>query len=216
MATIKSTSQFWSDNGMYLFGHNLLGFPIRWICNRMLAASFGVQRIQIGSGAMLRGRSAIRMGEDFSAGPGLWLEAVLRHQGQTFTPRIILGRNVSVSAWCHIAATHYVEIGDDVLIGSKVVITDHNHGEYSGPHTSPTIPPNFRPLGCDKEVVIERNVWLGDGVVVTPGSRIGEGAVIGANAVITGTIPPFTIAAGIPARPLKQYDFRIKEWVDIR
>jgi lipopolysaccharide O-acetyltransferase len=156
------------------------------------------------------------MGEDFSAGQGLWLEAVLRHHGQTFTPRIVLGRNVTVSAWSHIAATHYVEIGDDVLIGSKVVITDHNHGYYSGSHTSPMIPPNFRPLSCDKEVVIGRNVWLGDGVVVTPGSRIGEGSVIGANAVVTGTIPPFTIAAGIPARPLKQYDSRINEWVDIR
>lgn len=216
MATLRSISQFWADNGIYLFGQNLVRFPFRAIHNRMLATKFGVQRIHIGSGALLRGLSAIRMGENFSAGSGLWLEAVLRHRGKTFTPQIVLGNNVSISAWGHIAATHYVEIGDDVLMGSKVIITDHNHGQYSGPHTSPTIPPNFRPLSSDKEVVIGRNVWLGDGVVVTPGSRIGEGAIIGANSVVVGTIPPFTITAGVPARPLKRYNFTIEEWVDIR
>ncbi len=216
MASIKSISQFWVDNGVYLFGHNLVGFPFRWTRNRMLAMSFGVKRINIGSGALLRGLSSIEMGENFSSGRGLWLEAVLRHRDRVYTPRLVVGRNVSISAWCHIAATNYVEIGDDVLIGSKVVITDHNHGWYGGSHTSPTIPPNFRPLSCDKEVVISRNVWLGDGVVITPGSRIGEGSIIGANAVVTGTIPPFTIAAGIPAKPLKEYDSRINEWINIK
>jgi len=55
-------------------------------------------------------------------------------------------------------------------------------------------------LDRDKEVVIGRNVWLGDGVVVSPGSTIGEGSVIGANAVVIGVIPPFTLAAGVPAK----------------
>lgn len=183
--------------------------------NRMLAKKFGVHKIDVGPNATLKGVSAVQMGENFYAGPGLWLEAVQSYQGKVIDPKIIIGTNVSISAWGHIAATHYVEIGDDVLIGSKVIITDHNHGQYRGPHSSPNVPPSLRPLDCDKEVVIGRNVWLGDGVVVTPGARIGEGAVIGANSVVIGTIEPFTLAAGIPAKPLKRYDFTINEWVAV-
>jgi lipopolysaccharide O-acetyltransferase len=183
--------------------------------NRMRAKKFSVHKIDIGPSAMLKGVSAVQMGENFCAGPGLWLEAVQRYHGKVFNPRIVIGTNVSISAWGHITATHYVEIGDDVLIGSKVIITDHNHGQYSGPHSSPNIPPRLRPLDCDKEVVIGRNVWLGDGVVVTPGATIGEGAVIGANSVVIGTIQPFTLAAGIPAKQLKRYDFTVNEWVAV-
>jgi lipopolysaccharide O-acetyltransferase len=181
----------------------------------MIESKFGVSGIQIGPGATLRGVSAIKIKAGFSAGAGLWLEAVLRYRDQTFAPRILIGRNVSISTWGHIAATHYVEIGDEVLIGSRVIIIDHNHGQYSGPHSPPDVPPLLRALDCDKEVIIGRNVWLGDGVVVAPGARIGEGSVIGANSVVTGKIPPFTLAAGIPARPLKRYDFATKQWTAI-
>jgi lipopolysaccharide O-acetyltransferase len=156
------------------------------------------------------------IGENFSAAEGLWLEAVTFHAGQEFSPQIVIGRNVSMSRWSHITCAKRIYIGDGVLIGSKVIIADHNHGEYSGPYTMPLIPPNLRALGGVQEVVIETNVWLGDGVVVCPGSRIGEGSVIGANAVVIGTIPPFTIAAGIPARPLKKYNFDSNEWVELR
>jgi lipopolysaccharide O-acetyltransferase len=179
----------------------------------MLAKQFGVDEIDLGPGALLIGVSAIQIGENFCAGSELWLQAVQSYQGKMFTPRIVIGNNVAISAWGHIAATHSVEIGDDVLIGSKVIITDHNHGRFRGPQCSPSVPPRLRPLDCDREVVIGRNVWLGDGVVVTPGARIGEGAVIGANSVVVGAIEPFTLAAGIPAKPLKRYDFAVKEWV---
>jgi lipopolysaccharide O-acetyltransferase len=155
------------------------------------------------------------MGEDFSAEDGLWLEAVTRSNDQTFSPRIVIGSHVRISRWVHIAATHFVEIGDNVLMGSKVVVTDHNHGQYSKDHTSPNIPPALRPLDHDRSVVIGRNVWLGDGVVVTPGSSIGEGAVIGANSVVQGRIPPFTIAAGVPAKIMKVFDFDTQKWTNV-
>jgi len=61
-------------------------------------------------------------------------------------------------------------------------------------------------------VVIGKNVWLGDGVVVMPGVKIGDGSVIGANSVVTQDVPPFTIAAGSPAAALKKFDFTIQEW----
>ena len=176
----------------------------------------GCPNIILGPRCFIRGTAHITIGRNFQAAEGLWLDAISEHEGVSFSPRILIGENVSVSRWSHIGATNLVQIGDGVLIGSKVLITDHSHGQYSGPHSSPLIPPVIRPLVSDRQVVIERNVWLGDGVIVSPGSVIGEGAVIGANAVVVGVIPPFTLAAGIPAKPLKRYSFEINEWVDIR
>jgi len=153
------------------------------------------------------------MGEDFSAGEGFWMDAITRCRDQAFSPRIVIGNHVRISKWVHIAATYLVEIGDDVLIGSKVIITDHNHGQYSREHTSPHIAPVLRPLDHDRRVSIGRNVWIGDGVVVTPDSSIGEGSVIGANSVVSGDIPPFVIATGAPARIIKKFNFSTQKWI---
>ncbi|MGA8727297.1 MAG: hypothetical protein WB608_00995, partial [Terracidiphilus sp.] len=147
----------------------------------------------------IRGLAHIRIGSNFQASEGLWLEAVTSHQGKDFAPSIRIGDNVSISRWSHISATHRVEIGNEVLIGSKVIITDHNHGQYKGTW-DPMIPPAMRPLDCDKAVTVGNNVWIGDGVVITPGAVIGDGAVIGANSVVIGIIPPGAVAVGIPAR----------------
>ena len=209
-------SHFIRVNGLYLFLRELArrcGVAFR---RQVLGGKVGNRSIVLGPRSFLRGLSHISIGENFQAAEGLWLEAITAYAGQAFTPRIVIGKNVAVSRWSHIAATHLVEIGDGVLIGSRVIITDHNHGSYSGPYASPEIAPVLRTLDCDKKVVIGRNVWLGDGVVVSPGSTIGEGSVIGANAVVTGMIPPFTLAVGVPAKPLKRYDFISKEWVRIK
>ena len=62
------------------------------------------------------------------------------------------------------------------------------------------------------KTIIGDKVWLGDGVVVMPGVTIGEGSIIGANSVVTRDIGAFTIAAGAPARPLKEYDHERRMW----
>ena len=205
--------RFERENGLYVLGTTLLEFCNGAVRNYLLSQKFGVRKIRIGPRAFLRGLSSIQMGEDFSAGPGLWLEAITRYSGENFAPKIVIGNHVQINHFGHIAATHFVEIGDNVLMGSKVIITDHNHGQYArSPQTSPRIIPTERPLDRDRRVVIGNNVWLGDGVVVTPGSSIGEGAVIGANSVVLGSIPAFTIAVGIPATPRKTFDFDTEQW----
>lgn len=184
--------------------------------NYLISRKLGVKKIRVGPAAYLRGLSFVEIGEDFSAGRGLWLEAISRYNDEEFAPRIVIGNHVRISQFVHIAATHLIEIGDNVLIGSKVMITDHNHGQYSGQnHVSPQTSPTDRPLDRERHVLIERNVWLGDGVVVTPGSSIGEGSVIGANSVVHGSIPAFTIAVGAPAMARKVFNFDAMEWCDI-
>ena len=204
------------ENGLFVLGAQLLGSPLALIRNHLISQKLRVKKIRIGPRAYLRGLAFVRMGEDFAAEEGLWLEAITRYNDQTFSPKIIIGNHVRVSHFVHIAATNFVEVGDNVLMGSKVMITDHNHGQYSKYHSLPTIAPSLRPLDHDRRVVIARNVWLGDGVVVTPGSTIGEGCVIGANSVVVGNIPAFTIAAGVPAQSRKVFNFDTHQWSDIR
>jgi lipopolysaccharide O-acetyltransferase len=176
------------------------------------ARHFHVKSIHIRKGAYLRGTAHVRIGERFDCGRGLWLEAVTSWGGSTADPEIVIGNDVSVSFWVHIAAISSIRIGSGVMMGSKVTVIDHDHGSYSGQQASdPAVPPAARPLFA-KPIVIEDNVWLADGVVVTAGSTIGEGSIIGANAVVRGPIPPYSIALGIPARPVKRFDKASGTW----
>jgi lipopolysaccharide O-acetyltransferase len=169
--------------------------------------------LSIGSGAFLRGLSQVQIGENFQAGNGLWLQA-LNADGETGQgPKIIIGANFGAAFWVHIAAVNRIVIGSDVMVGSKVTIIDHNHGSYGDGDTStPNDPPRLRPL-VSRPILIGPRVWIGDGVVVTAGAEIGEGSVIGANSVVTGRVPPFTVAAGVPARPIKTFCFEWQRWV---
>jgi lipopolysaccharide O-acetyltransferase len=203
------------EDGFYLTATYIIAFLIGRVRNNFISRQFGVKKIKIGPRAHLRGLSCIEMGEDFAAESSLWMEAITHYNGQRFEPRIVIGKHVRISHFVHIAATNFVDIGDHVLIGSKVIITDHNHGQYSREHTSPDIPPTQRPLDQGRRVTIGRNVWLADGVVVTPGSSIGEGSVIGANSVVLGNIPAYSIAVGIPATIRKTFDFATQEWTKI-
>lgn len=102
---------------------------------------------------------------------------------------------------CHIAAVNRVELHDNVLLASKVYISDHSHGEINADHIR--LPPRLRPVVSRGPVIIEADVWIGEGAVILPGVRIGRGAIIGANSVVTRNIPPYSTAAGAPARVLK-------------
>lgn len=203
------------ENGSYVFLSTLAGRAIRLVRNRMLARKLGVVRLNIGPRSYLRGLSSITMGEDFSAAEGLWLEAVTQCGGKKFNPRLVIGNHVRVSRWSHIACTCSVTIGDHVLIGSKVMITDHNHGQFGDGATPPEIPPAQRPLDANRPVSIGSNVWLGDGVVVCPGVTMGEGSVAGANAVVTTNVPPYTLVAGMPARPIRRFDAAQRSWTRV-
>lgn len=76
---------------------------------------------------------------------------------------------------CAVTCMERIEIGEGSQIGNNVVIVDHNHtGDFSGYTTSP--------------VIIGKQVWIGANCVILPGSKIGDGAVIGAGSVVTGEV----------------------------
>jgi acetyltransferase-like isoleucine patch superfamily enzyme len=183
------------------------------IYNVFLARKLNVKKLFIHPSAKIIGLSNIQIGENFYAGKDFWIEAVHSHGKLTFNPQIIIKSNVAVNDSVHIAATNYVEIGNNVLMASKIYISDHNHGCYSGENQSdPETPPNIRPVSCDKRVVIEDNVWLGEFVAVLPGVTIGRGSIIGSNSVVSKSIPPHSIAVGSPARVVKHYNSITNKW----
>lgn len=125
-----------------------------------------------------------------------------QYHGNHYSPTILIGNYCTINENTHITAINKIIIGDNLLTGTNVLITDNAHGEIT--HESLTMPPTIRPLYSKGPVVIGNNVWLGNNVCVMPGVTIGDGAIIGANSVVTHDIPAFAVAAGIPANIIKQ------------
>lgn len=139
--------------------------------------------------------------ESFSSRPGLRIECWDKYMGQSFKPRIVIGKNVCFNFRCHIGAINEIIIGDNVLIGSNVLITDHGHGTTSKEDTS--IPPYQRLLYSKGSVIIEDNVWIGENVCILPNVVIGENSVIAAGSVVVQSMPKNSVVAGVPARVIR-------------
>ena len=149
----------------------------------------------------LKGSEHIQVGEKFRAGPGFRIEAWDEYLGVKHHPQIIIGSNVAIGFNVHIGAIGRMEIGDNVLIGSNVFITDHQHGRLTPEDENILV--IDRPLYSKGSVVIEDNVWIGEGVCIMDGVRIGRNSVVGANAVVIKDIPQGNVSGGIPAKSLR-------------
>lgn len=135
----------------------------------------------------------------------LWVQSLwkarLRSMGESteLYPNVVIhspnhvsiGANVAIAEFVHIWGSGGVNIGNDVLIASHVVITSQTHDPDENLHRSTMI---------KKSVIIGDNVWIGAGSVILPGITIGRGSVIGAGSVVTSNIPENQLAVGVPAR----------------
>ncbi|MGZ5029196.1 MAG: DapH/DapD/GlmU-related protein [Methylobacter sp.] len=177
-----------------------------WLLTRILFPRARLIRFPI----YVRGRSSMKLGDGLTTGVNVRLDA--------FAPRgsasvLCIGRHVQINDSVHIGAIEQVVIGDHTLIASRVFICDHNHGNYHVQDSAcaPEIPPADRPLSS-RPVRIGRNVWLGEQVCILPGVTVGDGAIVGANSVVTRDIPPNSIAAGNPARVIRVFDASTQAW----
>ena len=150
----------------------------------------------------IRGRKGMVYGKGFTTGYRCRLELM----GEGITLR--MGENCKIGDSVHIVASKEVTIGDNCLFASHIFISDTNHGAGN---EHPMTPPDSRPLTAEP-VSIGSCVWLGEGVAVLPGAKIGDGCIIGAHAVVKGEIPAYTIAVGAPAKPVKKYNFETNTW----
>jgi lipopolysaccharide O-acetyltransferase len=152
----------------------------------------------------------MKLGDGLTTGVNVRLDATAPRGSP---PVLHIGNHVQINDSVHIGAIEQVVIGDYTLIASRVFISDHNHGNYQirDPASAPDTPPAERPLSS-KPVHIGRNVWLGEQVCILPGVTVGNGAIVGANSVVTHDIPSNSIAAGNPARVIRLFDASTKTW----
>lgn len=160
----------------------------------------------------VRNKSNIDFGHQLTTGVGCRIEAFPENE------KIVLrfGKNVQLNDFVHITAMSNVTIGDNVLMASKIFISDCTHGSYSGDanDSNPESIPIERPLSS-KPIIIEDNVWLGEFVSVLPGVTIGKGTIVGANSVVSKDLPRYVIAVGTPAKPIKIFNFSTQRWEKI-
>lgn len=122
--------------------------------------------------------------------------------GQFFNSQIRIGNNCNIGDYTQITAINKIIIGNGLLTGKFVLISDNSHGGLSAEES--VIPPQDRSLQSKGEVVIGDNVWIGDKASILSGVHIGDNVIIAANAVVTKDIPSNSVAAGMPAKVVKQ------------
>jgi acetyltransferase-like isoleucine patch superfamily enzyme len=169
-----------------------------WIKNEFKKSGKG---FSIKAPIYLKGGKYITVGNNFTAEYRFRIEAWDEYQGVKYKPEILIGNNVVFNPDCHIGCINKIEIGNNVLFASKVFVEDCYHGEID--KNSLEIPPNQRKLFSKGPIIIEDNVWIGEGVAILPNVRIGKNSIIGANAVVTKSFPPYSIIGGNPARLIK-------------
>ena len=163
------------------FGHlgagSIICFPTNTVYNEPY--------IHIGSGTMI--------------GPQVTLSAGMVPGQQMLSERVVsIGDRCLIGKGSGIVGHFQIIIGNDVWTGHHVYITDQNHG-----YDDTTLPISQQVMP-ERPVSIGDGSWLGHGCVVLPGARIGRHVVIGANSVVTGHIPDYSVAVGVPARVIKR------------
>lgn len=152
------------------------------------------------------------IGCDLRVGKRCRIEAVYENNNQKYTPKLIIGNGVTMNDDVHIGCVDNIRIGDNVLMASKIYISDHDHGNYDDINAdSPDSIPDSRILNFSP-IIIGNNVWIGEMVCILPGVTIGNGSIIGAGAIVTKSIPENSIAVGVPAKVVKRYDRETQGW----
>lgn len=137
----------------------------------------------------------IAIGSGVFVGSDSWLQVVGPEDGPV---ALSIGDGSSIAGHCVLSAVAGVHLGERVLVARGAYIADHGHA-FSDPGRA------VLDQGIDHvaRVEIADGAWLGENVVVCPGVRVGRGAVIGANSVVTRDVPDHAVAAGAPARVVR-------------
>ena len=154
---------------------------VRWPVHGNVLEAFAAGRLEVGQHTLLE--------------PHVWLTAA----GDA---RIRIGSGTFLNIGVMVAAVDLVEIGDHCMFANGCFVTDGNHR-----FDDPDRPVPWQGFSSKGPTRVCDNVWCGANVVVTSGVTVGERCVIGANSVVTTDLPPFSIAAGAPARVLKTIEY---------
>lgn len=171
---------------------------------------------QIAPSTIVDGARYISIGSDVWLQRSVWLSVPLLDMAKP-EPRIYLTieDGCRVGPHCTISAYNRIHLKKNILLAPNVMIVDHVHN-----YDDVTAPIHYQGLGQEGTVTIEENCWISTNVVIaSPKGKdlvIGRNSIVGANAVIRTSIPPYSMVAGNPAAVVKEYNFDRKEWVSVK
>ncbi|MGF1725429.1 acyltransferase [Photobacterium nomapromontoriensis] len=157
-----------------------------------------------------KGQLYLYGGLPYCAGPlDIHVGNRVRMSGQTtFTgrvssldrPQLVIGNNVDVGWMTTIAVGRRVVIGDNVRIAGRTLLAGYPGHPLNAADRAAGFPETEQQVG---DIILQRDVWLATGVTVTAGVCIGEGTIVAAGSVVTKDLPPYVLAAGVPARVVR-------------
>ncbi|NES04238.1 MAG: acyltransferase [Okeania sp. SIO2F4] len=191
----------------------LIGRLLRSLIYRIIFAELGASA-SIPTGVEFVGVERIRIGKFISLHRGVRIRRLNKNSSIDIGDKVTLDKGVDIKA-----NYQEIEIGDhsylgpytclsggSIKIGKNCLIASHS-GIYANNHTFADPLVNIREQKSSfKGIVIEEDCWLGSGVRVVDGVKIGKGSVIGAGAVVTKDIPPYSVAVGVPAKVISKRD----------
>jgi acetyltransferase-like isoleucine patch superfamily enzyme len=154
---------------------------VRWPVHGNVLEAFEEGRLDVGEHTLFE--------------PGVWITA----PGDA---RIRIGSGTFLNLGVMVAAQHLVEIGDHCMLANGCFVTDANHR-----FDDPDKPITWQGFTSKGPTRVGDNVWCGANVVITSGVTVGSRCVIGANSVVTADLPDCTIAAGVPAKPIRHIEY---------
>jgi acetyltransferase-like isoleucine patch superfamily enzyme len=153
--------------------------------------------------------SYMRIGNRVSLGREVWLN--IPNVSICDESAIIIEDGCAIGRRSVISAKNQIHIQRDTIFGPSVLVMDHNHG-----FEDVTLPIGHQPMTPGGTIRIEEGCWIGFGaaIICSRGELvIGRGSVVGANSVVSRSVPAFSVVCGNPAKVVKQYDPEKKAWV---
>lgn len=195
-----------------MFGYGRLKCKIRKLKDLRILKTNN-KGICIGTNVLLRNPQYISCGKNVIIGENSKLLCWDSYNGENFseTPEITIGDNFHATRNLTIQCAKKVIIGNDVLVASDVFLIDYNHG--TNPLTSSYLDNPLIFVG--EGIIIEDGVWIGNNVIILPNVHIGKKSIIGAGSVVTKNIPDYCIAVGNPAKVIKVFDKKNKQWIHV-
>lgn len=167
-------------------------------------AAFGPYS-ELGTPALsIENPGGIHVGAFVKIGRHAVLEALVPERGVTLR----IGDAAYLGHLCRITAVTEVVIGEEAMLADRVYVSDTGHV-----YEDVTQPIKRQGLRDGRRVEIGRGAWVGIGAAIVGNVRIGEGAVVGANSVVTQDVPDFTVVAGNPAQVVRQHDGESWRWL---
>lgn len=148
--------------------------------------------------------AGIHVGAFVKIGAFAVIESLVPERGVT----VRIGDGAYIGSFCRITAVGGVVIGDEAMLADRVYVSDTGHV-----YEDVTQPIKRQGLRDGRRVEIGRGAWVGIGAAIVGDVRIGENAVVGANAVVTQDVPDFTVVAGNPAQVVRQHDGEAWRWL---